>query len=344
MAKYGLRNSQLLTIAPTGTLSTMLGISGGIEPIYANYYERRTQSLHGHDVFYKVYTKIVGDYMKDNGIKDDAQLPSFFVTAMTLHYRERINMQSIWQKHVDASISSTVNVPNDFTEEETEKLYMYAYDKGLKGITIYRDGCRRSGVLMTDSSRKNSTPVAGEGLGRGEILQVTDDVIGKKRRLITGCGTLHCIALFDPDSGALVEAYLSKGSQGGCNNFMIGLSRMISMCARGGIDIYTIVDQLNSCGSCPSYAVRSATRKDTSRGACCPMAVGNALLEMYNEVQREIQERSGEEPAPKKPKKIAVPKAVEDVRSKVLCPECGEPLTFEGGCNICRNCGWSKCF
>ena len=74
------------------------------------------------------------------------------------------------------------------------------------------------------------------------------------------------------------------------------------------------------------------------------MAVGNALLEMYNEVQREIQERSGEEPAPKKPKKIAVPKAVEDVRSKVLCPECGEPLTFEGGCNICRNCGWSKCF
>ena len=344
VAKYGLRNSQLLTIAPTGTLSTMLGISGGIEPIYANYYERRTQSLHGHDVFYKVYTKIVGDYMKDNGIKDDAQLPSFFVTAMTLHYRERINMQSIWQKHVDASISSTVNVPNDFTEEETEKLYMYAYDKGLKGITIYRDGCRRSGVLMTDSSRKNSTPVAGEGLGRGEILQVTDDVIGKKRRLITGCGTLHCIALFDPDSGALVEAYLSKGSQGGCNNFMIGLSRMISMCARGGIDIYTIVDQLNSCGSCPSYAVRSATRKDTSRGACCPMAVGNALLEMYNEVQREIQERSGEEPAPKKPKKIAVPKAVEDVRSKVLCPECGEPLTFEGGCNICRNCGWSKCF
>src|SRR5699024_11316105 len=95
----------------------------------------------------------------------------------------------------------------------------------------------------------------------------------------TGCGSLHCIALFDPHTGALLETYLSKGSTGGCNNFMIGLSRMISISARGGIDIYTIIDQLNSTGSCPSYSVRRATHKDTSKGSCCPMAVGNALLE-----------------------------------------------------------------
>ena len=76
--KYGLRNSQLLTIAPTGTLSTMLGISGGIEPIYANYYERKTESLHGTDVYYKVYTKIVENYMKEFKITDDANLPEFF--------------------------------------------------------------------------------------------------------------------------------------------------------------------------------------------------------------------------------------------------------------------------
>ena len=84
--KYGLRNSQLLTIAPTGTLSTMLGISGGIEPVYANYYERKTESLHGTDVYYKVYTKIVETYMKQFGIKSDAELPDYFVTAMTLDY------------------------------------------------------------------------------------------------------------------------------------------------------------------------------------------------------------------------------------------------------------------
>ena len=339
--KYGLRNSQLLTIAPTGTLSTMLGISGGIEPVYANYYERKTESLHGKDVYYKVYTKIVDTYMKEHKLKDDSMLPDYFVTAMTLDYRQRIDMQAVWQKHIDASISSTVNVPNQFTVEETESLYSYAYDQGLKGVTIFRDGCKRLGILNAEDDKKKKSPVAGEGLARGEIVEINDDVIGKKRKLITGCGSLHCIALFDPYTGALLETYLSKGSTGGCNNFMIGLSRMISISARGGIDIYTIIDQLNSTGSCPSYTVRRATQKDTSRGSCCPMAVGNALLDMYNEVQEELfgtEEKKVHVP-PKAPK----PRAVKSLEKKIRCPECGEPLVFEGGCNICKSCGWSKC-
>ncbi|MBM6949185.1 adenosylcobalamin-dependent ribonucleoside-diphosphate reductase [Mordavella massiliensis] len=345
--KYGIRNSQLLTIAPTGTLSTMLGISGGIEPVYANYYERKTESLHGTDVYYKVYTKIVEAYMKLFGLKSDAELPDYFVTAMTLDYRQRIDMQSIWQKHIDASISSTVNVPNGFTVEETEGLYMYAYEKGLKGITIFRDGCKRIGILNTDMKKEKKEVTAGEGLKRGEILLVTDDVVGKKRKLVTGCGSLHCIALFDPNTGALLETYLSKGSTGGCNNFMVGLSRMISISARGGISIETIVDQLNSSGSCPSYTARRVTRKDTSKGACCPMAVGNALLDMYNEMQAELEAKKdseAEQPV-KKVKKVPKPKAVtsEPDKDKTYCPECGEPLVFEEGCNICKSCGWSKC-
>ena len=345
--KYGLRNSQLLTIAPTGTLSTMLGISGGIEPVYANYYERKTESLHGTDVYYKVYTKIVETYMKQFGIKSDAELPDYFVTAMTLDYRQRIDMQSVWQQHIDASISSTVKVPNGFTVEETEGLYMYAYEKGLKGITIFRDGCKRIGILNTDLKKEKKEVTAGEGLKRGEILLVTDDVVGKKRKLVTGCGSLHCIALFDPNTGALLETYLSKGSTGGCNNFMVGLSRMISISARGGISIETIVDQLNSSGSCPSYTARRVTRKDTSRGACCPMAVGNALMDMYNEMQAELaaKENCEAEKPVKKVKKVPKPKAVstELDKDKMYCPECGEPLIFEEGCNICKSCGWSKC-
>lgn len=344
--KYGLRNSQLLTIAPTGTLSTMLGISGGIEPVYANYYVRKTESLHGTDVYYKVYTKIVEDYMKQHNLKEDKELPDYFVTAMTLDYRQRIDMQSIWQKHIDASISSTVNVPNSFTVEETESLYLYAYEQGLKGITIFRDGCKRVGILNTEQKeeKKEKKITAGEGLKRGEILLVTDDVVGKKRKLMTGCGSLHCIALFDPHTGALLETYLSKGSTGGCNNFMVGLSRMISISARGGIDIETIVDQLNSSGSCPSYTARRVTRKDTSKGACCPMAVGNALMDMYKEMQEELsQKEQGKDSI--KPKKAPKPKAVTPVEEtdKMYCPECGEPLVFEEGCNICKNCGWSKC-
>ena len=172
VGKYGLRNSQLLTIAPTGTLSTMLGISGGIEPIYANYYERKTESLHAADVYYKVYTPIVERYMKQHDLKDDSQLPSYFVTAMTLPYEDRIAMQAAFQQHIDASISSTVNVPNSFTVEDTEHLYLLAYESGCKGVTIFRDGCKRAGILTTHvEDHKKEAPIArGRPLPRGEIV------------------------------------------------------------------------------------------------------------------------------------------------------------------------------
>lgn len=349
ISEIGLCNSQLLTIAPTGSLSSMLGVSGGIEPVYANYYTRKTESLHGHDEYYKVYTPIVKKYIDEHGLKDDSELPDFFVTAQTLNYKERIDMQSIWQRHIDASISSTVNVPNSFTVKDTEDLYLYAWEKGLKGVTIFRDGCKRTGILTTDNKKKetkeenldNNVPVT---LQRGMIIKADDNCIGKKRTLQTGCGTLHCEAFFDPDTGDLLETYLSKGSTGGCNNFMIGLSRMISLSARAGVDIYSIVDQLRSSGTCPSYAVRTATKHDTSVGSSCPIAVGNALMDMYKELQNELFEDVDDKTVKKTEviKQEKRTKTTDEVKS-VLCPECGSPLVFEGGCNSCKNCGFSKC-
>jgi ribonucleoside-diphosphate reductase alpha chain len=330
--KYGLRNSQLLTIAPTGTLSTMLGVSGGIEPIFANYYERKTESLHDKEVSYKVYTPIVDRYMKENNITDDKILPSYFITAQNLNYKNRIDMQSVWQNYIDASISSTVNVPNDFTVKEVEDLYLYAYEKGLKGVTIFRDGCKRLGVLTIDKPIENTQP---QKLRRGDILEVNDDAVGKKRKLNTGCGSLHCTAFFDPIDGTLLETYLSKGSSGGCNNFMIGLSRMISLATRAGVDIDSIVDQLNSSGACPSYAVRQATKHDVSKGSCCPMAVGNAIKEMWLEMQDELGIYEDIETKSNKHKLIT--------EIKNPCPQCGTELIFSGGCNSCPECGWSKC-
>lgn len=333
---FGLRNSQLLTIAPTGSLSTMLGVSGGIEPIFANYYTRKTESLKGHDEYYKVYTLIVKEYMDKHGLKDDSELPDYFVTAQTLDYKNRIYMQSIWQSHIDASISSTVNVPNDFTVEQVEGLYMTAWDAGLKGVTIFRDGCKRAGILTIKENVENIAEKP-HRLERGMIIKADDNCIGKKRTLRTGCGTLHCEAFFDPDNGQLLETYFSKGSSGGCNNFMIGLSRMISLAARGGIDVYSIVDQLKSSGTCPSYAVRTATKHDTSKGSSCPVAIGNALLEMYEEMMDEVGFSDVEE----KELEVITPKIVPV--SKAKCPQCGGELVFEGGCNTCKNCGWSKC-
>lgn len=351
---YGLKNSQLLTIAPTGSLSTMLGVSGGIEPIFANYYERKTESLHGHDEYYKVYTPIVKKYMEDNNLSNDKDLPNFFVTAPEINYENRIRMQGIWQSHIDASISSTVNVPNNFTIEQVEGLYMAAWENGLKGVTIFRDGCKRLGILTTkkdDNTEKKSEKDGFyniDSLPRGTVIKADDNCIGKKRTLRTGCGTLHCEAFFDPDTGDLLETYFSKGSSGGCNNSLIGLSRMISLAARGGIGIYDIVDQLKSSGVCPSYAVRSATKHDTSKGSCCPVAIGNALIDMYNELHKELFDDEIDEctdsDVPNKKVKIAKPKS-QKVQKVVKnpCPQCGEELTFEGGCNICKSCGWSKC-
>ncbi len=340
---YGIRNSQLLTIAPTGTLSTMLGISGGIEPIFATHFMRRTTSLSDHDDFYKVYPPVVREYMEKHGLKDDSELPTFFVTAQNLDYKQRLNLQGTWQMHIDASISSTVNLPQEFPEENVYDLYMYAWQIGCKGVTVFRDGCKRLGILTPEEKKakqKKEEEAKQEAIAgvkttvRGMVKTVSDNVIGKKRKLMTGCGSLHCTAFFDPVTGDLMEVYLNKGSTGGCNNFMIGLSRMISLAARSGCDIDSIVDQLKSCGSCPSYAVRTFTKRDTSKGSCCPMAVGWAVLDMSKEMQRQVQQSS-----------LTVPAAAPEAPKKVLnpCPRCGDELTFQGGCNICKSCGWTKC-
>lgn len=329
--EYGLHNSQLLTIAPTGTLSTMLGISGGIEPIFANSYERKTESLHGKDVYYKVYTPIVDRYMKKHSVVDESDLPDFFVTAQNLDYKQRIEMQSVWQKHIDASISSTVNVPNDFTVDQVFDLYLMAWKKGLKGVTIYRDGCKRSGILSTNDHEEDTEPE----LKRGEVVRTSDGLIGLKRRLMTGCGTLHCSAFFDPVTGDLMETYLSKGSTGGCLNSLTGLSRMISLSARGGMTLNQIADQLDSCGVCPSYAVRTATKHDTSKGACCPSAIGYALLDMHHQIMENVVEYN--------PDLSADDENAQSAPAVDPCPECGEELVHEGSCRCCKNCGWSKC-
>ena len=342
--QYGLRNSQLMTIAPTGSLSTMLGVSGGIEPIFANYYERKTESLHGHDEYYKIYTPIVKKYMDEHDMSDIVDLPGFFVTARDIDYDDRIEMQGTWQNHIDASISSTINLPNSASVEDVEYLYERAWMVGLKGVTIFREGCQRTAVLSTDTEKNDIPEYPGPVcLNRGIIIKANGTCVGKKRTLHTGCGTLHCEAFFEPTTGELREVYLNKGSTGGCNNFMVGLSRMISLAARGGISIEDILDQLKSSGTCPSYAVRTATKHDTSKGSSCPVAVGNALKEMYEEMQVEVGKREWLsetvlsnlfEPEP-------VPPMV--VTTNPVCPECGGNLVFEGGCNTCKDCGWSKC-
>ena len=339
--RYGMANSQLLTIAPTGTISTMLGISGGIEPIFAKSYRRKTESLHGGTQYYDVLTPIYKDYAEKHGLTVNDKFPEWFVDSSEINYNKRIEMQSAWQKGIDASISSTVNLPNSATIEDVKNIYLNAWKCGLKGITVYRAGCKREGVLVSEKDTTgNKTLLKDEDLPRGFIVDCTEELVGKKRKLITGCGSLHVLAYFNPINGSLQEVYFNKGSTGGCANFMTGLSRMVSLLCRAGVDIISIKDQLDSTGVCPSYATRTATKHDTSRGSCCPMAIGNALLDMWNEMQSEVTDvtdyMSDEHPSNDNGSVLTKP-----VYSK--CPECGEPLAREGGCVQCKSCGWSKC-
>ena len=173
--EYGLRNSQVLTIAPTGTISTLLGCSNGVEPIFQISYTRKSESLHNEDTYYTVYTQIIKDLMEAQGLTSEEDLPDYVITTSNLNYKERIRVQSTWQQFIDASISSTVNVPKEFTVEEVEDLYMYAWEMGLKGVTIYRDGCARSGILITENSKKNRIQELQDDLNREIAKQLMED-------------------------------------------------------------------------------------------------------------------------------------------------------------------------
>ena len=356
--KVGLRNCSLLSIAPNGSTATLLGESGGLEPEFAISYTRRTVGLtDNQDHYYKVYCKAAKEYLALHP-ETEGNLPDYFVSALEINPTDRVRTQSIIQKYIDTAISSTINLPEDTTEETVAQIYLYAWQQGLKGLTIFRNGCKRQGILTTgDESNSDNTkevtetsPTPSTQLQRGDIINCSDDLVGKKRKIMSGCGPLHVLAYFDPFNGKLMEVYLNKGSQGGCANFMTGLSRTISLLCRAGVDVFTIKDQLDSTGSCPSYAVRSATKHDTSKGSCCPMAIGNALIDMWKEMQDEIDdvvddatqaEDAGHEITRQSSEKAVSNATQDDFGGK--CPECGGELMMTGGCILCKSCGWSRC-
>jgi ribonucleoside-diphosphate reductase alpha chain len=160
--KNGIRNVAILSIAPTGTISNAIlgfkgnkknyiGVSGGIEPVFALYYTRRSESFNrSFNVFHstvQAYLDIKGlnDKVKDAKSEDDLKgtLPEyFFRTAHKIKAHKRVEIQGVAQKYIDQSISSTVNLGEDINPEAISKIYLDAWEKKLKGITIYRDGSR----------------------------------------------------------------------------------------------------------------------------------------------------------------------------------------------------------
>lgn len=321
--KSGIRNCSLLSIAPTGSIGTMLDLSTGMEPFFALQYTRKTESLNGGvETYYQVDIPEVAEYKK---INHTDVLPDYFVTSGQIGWQERINVQSALQQHVDTGISSTVNLPVTATVEDIEHLYCYAWRSGLKGITIFRNGCRRAGIL-TD------TPKPAEEIQKvafNKIVPVSRKKLGitngKTYYKKTACGTFYMTLNRDKNNN-IVESFVNTSKGGICPAHSNAVCRLISLCLRGGIKVEEIADQLMGI-NCPACA----RRKDLD-GMSCPDIYGKTLLEFYND--KAIEQVT----------KIAT-ESVEVIKesSTEKCPECGTPMAMSEGCVTCQNCGYSRC-
>jgi ribonucleoside-diphosphate reductase alpha chain len=174
-----------------------------------------------------------------------------------------------------------------------------------------------------------------------------DNVIGLKRRIQSGCGTMHINAFFDEETGELREVFLSKGSKGGCLAFTNAVSRLISLLARKGAPIEEIADQLNSVVVCPSYASARAAGKQVSPGSSCASSIAKALLEMHKQFKEAFMDDDEDVKSVKqatiKVDKVAVTKQVQGPEYQE-CPECKEKTMINtGGCVQCTNCSYTKC-
>lgn len=362
--KYtGIRNARIMSVAPTGTMSMVFGnnCSSGLEPIFMLEQDRwikmKGQSNEDKELYH--LENPVWKVFKEGKLPHVTE--DLFVTALDLPVEKHVAMLEAVAKHVDMSCSKTINIPEDYSFEDTKQVYMECWKRGIKGCTIFRPNKLREGIFVTDKKEETETvetPPAETTsedtvLPRGAVIQVDDNVIGRERHLTTGCGTLHFQAYFDPDTGDLVETYASRGSQGGCNSYMVGLSRMISLAARAGTPVDAIVDQLLSTPPCIAYNNRSRDKGDTSKGMSCGAAMGYALRDMVAEIHESIvdEENESEYIAELKVTNEFAKVAGEAMKKANLrlandisiCPDCGDELTFEGGCNVCKSCGWSKC-
>ena len=151
IAKQGIRNAVLLTIAPTGTTSLVAGVTSGIEPVYEFTFIRRDRTG-THTMYHPLFEEWKKAHSASSGLKPDR--PDYFVSANDLTPLEHAKVQAVAQKYIDSSISKTVNAPNNHTVDDVKTLYMAAYDLGLKGVTYMRDGSREGVLSRIDDQKK----------------------------------------------------------------------------------------------------------------------------------------------------------------------------------------------
>jgi len=327
---HGIRNSTLTTVAPTGSGAIVARVTSGVEPIFATSYQRkvkRNDSLGKEFDTFTVYHPVVQEMFGN-----DKNLPEHVVTAHDVDPYFRVKMQGEVQKYIDSSISSTVNLAEDTTVDTVADIYMTAYKGNLKGITVYREGSRE-GILITDkkSNEKTDTQELREDVNPKKTARNRPQITtGRTRRMRTGDGTLYITV--NEDENGLCEVFTAIGKAGGTVAAQTeAISRLISLALRSGIDPNSIINQLKGISG------PNPTWEDGQLILSTPDAIGRALETFLDgdensELGDKVQFEIAEEPTQSKQ------------THGMHCIDCdGYEVVNEGGCYICKDCGWSKC-
>lgn len=332
------RNATMTTIAPTGTISIIANCSSGVEPLFAVSYVRANvldneSMVEVHPYFERVarergfYSDAlmkaiadVGSVRHIEGVPADVQ--RVFATAHDITPEWHIKLQAAFQKYTDNAVSKTVNFPNEATIEDVENVYMLAFKSGCKGVTIYRDGSREEQVLnvgQTKKKREREAAMAGIATSRPSRPQL---LTGETQRMETGCGKLFVI--MNDDEYGPREVFANMGKAGGCaSSNTEALGRLISLALKRGATVAEVVEQLKGIRCHVPYGV------GPNAILSCADAIGKALERRY--ILR------GAAPSEPQPQLSLVEVA------QGACPDCGGVIEHEGGCAVCRVCGYSKC-
>lgn len=318
--KYGLYNSQLLTCAPTGSIGTMLECSTGVEPQFALKYTRKTQSLDGEDVYYQVNAKIVDDYI--NVTHDNDKLPDYFVTSENIDPIKRVATQAVIQRWIDNSISSTVNLPKEATVEQVCDIYMNAWKNGLKGITIYRSGCKREGILVTDM-KQVEIPVTKAPKRPKDLPADFYTIMSKGKQYIVLVGLFNGkpYEIFAYESNVRMNLPTHKGvitKKSKMNYTFTSEYILINKLQLANDNVEEKAATLYASmllrhGVAIKYIIKTAKKVNDN--------IASFTSAMCRILSKYIPaEATGEK-----------------------CPECGGELINESGCVHCKSCGYSKC-
>ena len=334
--KVRVRNATITTIAPTGTLSIIAGCSSGIEPIFAVSYVRTvmegTKLIEVNPYFEKIAKELgfwkreLMERIADKGsIQDFDEVPEdvkkLFTTAHHITPHEHIKMQAAFQRYVDNAVSKTVNFPNGATTEDVKEVYLFAYEYGCKGVTVYRDGSRDQQVL---SKGKKDEKTESVDLRQKLVPRKRPEVINGSTRLMkTGCGNLY-VTINEDEEGHLFELFTSMGKAGGCAASQSeAIGRLVSLAFRSNIEPDEVMRQLKGI-SCHSH-VWVEGGKITS----CSDAIAKSL-------ERYLQKGNNGDGNGQEGHK--------EVMFIGRCPECGGAVEHASGCAVCHNCGFTKCW